>query len=625
MIRSNQSAPTHIAFIGLGPWGLAALERMLAVAGRRSVDLVAHVVEPEVRGAGVFAINTPAYLPLNTPCGQHSMFPDPECGGAPAYSKSLHRWAVDAGYRWVDGTCIRSCHGEPIQPGDFLPRRLMGEWLRWSYLEIVASAPAGITVIEHPTMAVDIERLPTGQERVHLANGETIDVEHAILATGHTPDRPALGGPVGFDPYPVGDLDARIESGSTVAVAGLGLVALDVVAGLTVGRGGRFVEAVDGLSYRPSGCEPQILLFSRSGQPYAAKAVGATDPTGRYVPVICTMQAIRRLRLTDTGELRRRRISLRRTLLPLLTAEMTVAFYRQSAFLAHGSEAADEVSRTLAAAWVADRFEAEVDQLALVHGAFDANRHLLGDEYDTQFPTSGEYEKTVLRSLEADIAEALSTRGSPVKAAYDTLRAMRDTMRFAIEFEGLDDESYKEFFSGMANRFKSLVAGPPVRRSEELVALMEAGILRIPWGPSPEVEHTDAGYLIRSTHLQQEVAIEVDHLVRGFLPEPTIRRSASPLIRHLSRQGRIKPVSYGCVESTSIALTEHSQPIGTDGSVQTGLWVFGALTEGTRYFTQYVPSPKSRVRAFVDAEECAELIMEGAATSTDLPISEAIV
>ena len=30
-----------------------------------------------------------------------------------------------------------------------------------------------------------------------------------------------------------------------------------------------------------------------------------------------------------------------------------------------------------------------------------------------------------------------------------------------------------------------------------------------------------------------------------------------------------------------------------------------ALTEGVRYYTGYIPSPKSRVRAFVDADQCA--------------------
>jgi hypothetical protein len=61
----------------------------------------------------------------------------------------------------------------------------------------------------------------------------------------------------------------------------------------------------------------------------------------------------------------------------------------------------------------------------------------------------------------------------------------------------------------------------------------------------------------------------------------------------------------------SIALTNDSHPVGRRGDIQDRLWVFGSLTEGVRYFTQYVPSPKSRVRAFVDAEACAEQILDG--------------
>ncbi len=38
------------------------------------------------------------------------------------------------------------------------------------------------------------------------------------------------------------------------------------------------------------------------------------------------------------------------------------------------------------------------------------------------------------------------------------------------------------------------------------------------------------------------------------------------------------------------------------------IWVFGVLTEGIRYFNHYVPSPKSRIRAFVDVQTCVDRI-----------------
>ena len=162
------------------------------------------------------------------------------------------------------------------------------------------------------------------------------------------------------------------------------------------------------------------------------------------------------------------------------------------------------------------------------YGAFDVESHLLGTTDDSQYSTTVDYEKQVYATIEDDAAEALSKEASPVKAAYETVRALRDTMRSVIEFQGLELESYLDFQALLSNRFKALVAGPPVRRVLELLALMDAGIVHIPWGPSPLVEPAEtSGFRISSTRLAEPFALHVDHVVRGHLSEPTI--SADPV------------------------------------------------------------------------------------------------
>jgi hypothetical protein len=37
--------------------------------------------------------------------------------------------------------------------------------------------------------------------------------------------------------------------------------------------------------------------------------------------------------------------------------------------------------------------------------------------------------------------------------------------------------------------------------------------------------------------------------------------------------------------------------------------VLGVLTEGVRYFTHYLPSPRSRLRAVYDAQACVESVI----------------
>jgi hypothetical protein len=232
-------------------------------------------------------------------------------------------------------------------------------------------------------------------------------------------------------------------------------------------------------------------------------------------------------------------------------------------------------------------------------------------EVSAEPPASAdEYERSVYTIIEQDVAESLMEGSvSPVKAAYETLRVCRDTMRSVIEFQGLALDSYLEFQSSLSNRIKAVVAGPPVARSRQLLALIDAGVVRIPWGPAPAIERADGNaYVIKSTQLRQPYARRVDFLVRGYLADPTVVRTQSPLISRLVDRGRIRPFRYGETEVGSIDLTPESHPIRTDSEVEDLIWVFGALTEGVRYFTAYVPSPKSRVRAFLDAEACAEQI-----------------
>ena len=143
----------------------------------------------------------------------------------------------------------------------------------------------------------------------------------------------------------------------------MGLVAIDVVTALTIGRGGQFVESGSGLRYLPSGREPRLQLFCRSGLPFTAKSVTGKDRTDVYKPLICTDAALDALSGRANG--RRRLVDVRRELLPLLFAEMYSRYYAQAAFQAEGTRAAGAAVRDrLRAAWADGRFDAELASLS---------------------------------------------------------------------------------------------------------------------------------------------------------------------------------------------------------------------------------------------------------------------
>ncbi len=615
----------RIAIVGLGPWGVCALERVVTTAReelRPGIDVAVHVIEPGAPGSGVYDITQPDYLLLNNPCGQLSLYPFETETYQPCYGVGLYDWAVARGYRWVGDRCAIDPGGQPIEPHHFLPRRLMGEYLQWFYRALLAGAPPSVHIVHHPTSAVDLVARRDGAEEVHLANGSALVVDHVIVTSGHTANQD-LDGSREINPYPVMPYVQTLPAGAKVGVSGLGLVAVDVVTALTLGRGGRFLEHGDRLSYRPSGREPVLRLYCRSGLPFTAKSVTGADRSGVYKPLICTPEALDAL---SGGSSRRRRpVDVRTELLPLLFAEMYARYYAQVAFQASGSAAGGAAVREqLRAAWLEDRFKAELARLASRFGSFDAEALFFG--HQPNYHSSEDYERFVYRALADDLREAEVPDGaSPVKSAAEVFRIFRDPMRSVVELGGLSLDSYLDFNAGICSRIHRLVAGPPALRSRQMLALLDAGVVRVPYGPAPargaSGDGADPGAArtrISSTSFEQPYVDDVDVVIRGHLEEPRIAGSASRLLTQLYNRGRVSQFRYGEVAVGSVDLTPDSHPIDLEGRPQLSISMFGVLTEGARHFTAYIPSPRSRMRAFEDVGACVTELLANASVSERL-------
>src|SRR6185312_16216780 len=81
----------RVAIVGVGPWGLCALERVVTLARqelRRGVDIAVHVVDPGTPGSGVYDVTQPDYLLLNNPCGQLTLYPFETESNQPSYGIS---------------------------------------------------------------------------------------------------------------------------------------------------------------------------------------------------------------------------------------------------------------------------------------------------------------------------------------------------------------------------------------------------------------------------------------------------------------------------------------------------------------------------------------------------------
>ena len=413
-------------------------------------------------------------------------------------------------------------------------------------------------------------------------------------------------------PYPIECLDHSAPAGSSLAVAGMGLVCYDVLTALTIGRGGTFkdrCDRTDRLRYVPSGREPTITLYSRSGVPHCAKSAAGVDPYGQYEPVVCTRDAFAAL-TNPGGSLVRRHVDFQTQLLPLIVAEMQARYYLQAALLAGGETESTAVRTVLRQGWVDGRYEKVVDGLQPRYGRFDPATHLFAGS-NRRYRSAAEYQGHVYDMIEADLTEALRPGGSPVKAAEEVLRILRDQLRSVIEFGGLSLDSYIEFQSHIRGRINRVDAGPPLMRSQQLLGLLDAGVVRMPLGPNPELAAGPDGVRLTSTAVDEPTIVTVDAVVRGHLDLPSLARSDSPLLSRLYAKGRLTQLSYGDTPVGSVAINEEFHPYDTEGRLQPNISLLGVLTEGVRYFTHYLPSPRSRLRAVYDAQNCVEAVIGG--------------
>jgi hypothetical protein len=258
-----------------------------------------HVFDPTAEfGAGsVHSPSQPTTSPLNRIAGQIGFGADETNVRArtvlpPAARPDFITWCQDRYARTGDERFR-------LAPESWPKRFLHGYALRDTfdrYVRILRDVP-GVTVNLHAVEVTGLE-IRDGVVRLRASGQEEvwIEVDHALLATGHTKNRILPGTQAeqlravatsgcGFSyvhhPYPLQRTLENIPSGldTVVGCRGMGVTAFDVVLHLTEGRGGEFVREPDaGLVYRPSGREPRLILFSRSGiftatRPHNAKQV----------------------------------------------------------------------------------------------------------------------------------------------------------------------------------------------------------------------------------------------------------------------------------------------------------------------------------------------------------------
>ena len=608
---------TRLAIVGGGPRAMTILERLTAraiEAAESGIEIgdagpvEIHLIDAVQVGCGrVWRTDQPDWFLMNTLAGEISAFSGRPDGGP-------HRPGAGPSFaQWWDMNDPGREHAN-----EYAPRSRYGRYLLFVLDTVRRSLPPNVTLHEVTATVTDLRKDDAGYS-LTLHDGRVISVDKAAIVTGHA--RPRLSGALlelqqyaqsrpGLT-FIAGDSSAdmpldEIAPGGKVGVLGMGLTFYDVVAALTLGRGGSFTETPDGLlRYEPSGNEPYLVAGSRSGFPQPGRGRNQKPGGFSYKPVFFTEDQVR----AAAGD---EQLDFDRHLRPRIMAEVDYVYYTALLRERRGPATAEEF-----AARVREAGGAAISNLTR-HAA----DYGLGDEPGLDFdalssPFAGRifadraaFDRELLAAVDSDVREA--RRGnvdSPVKAGLDILRSLRWIIRELTDFGGLTPKSHQEgLVDWYAPRSAFLAAGPPLVRLRELRALIDAGILRI-IGPKATYAADPATGRFTVSSPQVAGATEVvDTVIDARIPVPDVRADASELSQMLLRRGLwTEFVHGGLFETGGVAVTRSPfHPIGADGQPQRGLHVIGIPSEFSRFFTQVVATgPTSWSEVMCDADDVA--------------------
>ncbi|KAI6083915.1 FAD-NAD(P)-binding-domain-containing protein [Hypoxylon rubiginosum] len=608
------ASPIHsIGIVGAGPRGTSVLERLCASAAEflaPGTQVKIHVIDPWSPGSGaVWRTTQSSELLMNTVASQITLYTDQsvDCEGPKYLGPSMYVWAksfeLDLG------------------PNEYPTRSLYGRYLEWVFDEVKSRAPPGVEIMVHEARAVRLDNGPDGRQTLTLSTGQILlNLAAVVLAQGHLPALPApeqylhtiyaqrhpnLRHIPSSNPADV-DLSS-LRPYEPILLRGLGLNFFDYMALLTTGRGGRFIRTDSGMRYIPSGNEPRLYAGSRRGIPYQARGDNAKGPSERHSPVVLTKKVIAKFnKRADSGD----PPDFLREVWPLVAREVETAYYRsllkqdRSLRLRFQNKFINTPHNSLQEANVLNGFG--------IHKTDRWSWERISRPYDGHiFSTADNWQDWLLAYLREDVKQAaMGNVEGPLKAALDVMRDIRNELRLIVDHNGISGDSRRDHLDSWYTPFNAFLSiGPPRERIEQLIALMEAGILDI-LGPHLEVVAEDGVWVARSPDVPG--LVRVTTLIEARLPEPTVRSTADDLLVYLRGTGQCRPHFSDGYETGSLDITDSPfHLVDSRGHAHPRRFAIGVPTEGVHWVTAAGARPgvNSRTLSETDAVARAALHM----------------
>ncbi|ALG13226.1 FAD/NAD(P)-binding protein [Kibdelosporangium phytohabitans] len=603
----------EICIVGAGPRGLSVLERLCANEreSRSFPAVTVHVIDSALPGSGaVWRTNQSPYLLTNTVASQITVFTDDsaQIDGPIEPGPSLYDWAASLALLGEPGSYDAEVLAEAreLGPNSYPTRAFYGHYLRDAFQRIAAAAPPHVTIQVHHSRAVaiaDTHGVVGGPQGIRLANSTRLNhLDAVVLAQGHVPARltprearTASLARIHHLAYvtPANPADVHLSSipaNRPVLLRGLGLNFFDYMALFTAGRGGTFRRDGERLVYEPSGREPLMYASSRRGVPYQARGENEKGAFGRHTPRVLTPAVIADLRGRMAGG---NLVRFGTDVWPLIAREVESVYY-QTLFESRGLP---DRGKDLIGAYLALPVGHDPGPVLDAYGVDQDDRwdweRLSRPCLGRQFTDRADYQAWLLEYLADDVRHARAGNSSdPLKAALDVLRDLRNEIRLVVDHGGLAGLSHRDELEGWytpLNAFLSI--GPPVSRIEQMIALIECGVLRM-LGPETQfrIDIAEPAFVAESAVVAGP-PIRATTMIEARLPAPDLRRTDDPLLRHMldtdqCSSYRIPDAHDTNYETGGLAVTGRPyRVVDARGQAHPRRFAYGVPTESVHWVT----------------------------------------
>ena len=549
---------------------------------------------------------------MNTVTSQMTLFTDESvvCTGPIRPGPSLYTWATD--------------NELELGPNDYATRAQYGRYLEWVFREVVNKAPPNVKVELHAACAIRLDNEPCDLQTLTLSTGRSISgLAAVVLAQGHLPlytdpkqqqliTYAKQDGLRYISPSNPADVDlSSVVPSEPILLRGLGLGFFDYMVLLTTGRGGRFTSKSGGvgLQYHPSGKEPHLYAGSRRGIPYQARGDNAKGSYGRHTPLVLTDQVVMGFRKrAESGDMP----DFLSEIWPLVAKEVETVYYVSLLQEPqHESKRLDFLKQFLATPHNSPQEAQLLDRLDIPETNRWSWDHIERPYGKRTFTTASVWQEWLLAYLREDAKQAtLGNIDGPVKAAEDVLRDIRNELRLIVDHGGLSGGSYRDHLDGWYTPLNAYLSiGPPRERIEQMVALIEAGILHV-LGPQMKVRAENNAWLACSPEVPDSM-VRVTTLIEARLPGPNLKHTSDELLIHLLKTGQCRPHTLGGYETGGLDVTiSPYHLVDAQGHASARQFAFGVPTEGVHWVTAAGARPGVNSVTLSDADAVARAALK---------------